>query len=279
MVVHQRHLDGLAVLDHPEHGVRVQIIPGGGDDAGVGMLLCDEGAALFHPVGAQQLRAAEDDGGGILHLIQEELTEVLHVHPALARVHHGGAAADDHLGVAGLALLHRRDNLAQLAHAGGLHQNTVGIVFGDQLVDGLLEVTGQGAADAAAVQLVHDDARILHEAAVHADLAIFIFQQNDLLALEGTRQQLLDEGRLARAQEAGDNVDLDHVASLLLPKHTSEPPRRTSGEAPPDGLGRKVCCSQIFAGYYSMMLPRNQARARENRCGTANAGHPGKKSG
>ncbi len=209
LVLHVQH-DGAAGLDHLQHGFGGEVVPGGGDDAHAGMGFLDEGAALFHPVGGEHLGAAEDDGIGGLDLIEEELAEVLHVHAALARVHHGRAAGDHHFGVLFAALLHRVDDFAQLAHAAGLDDEAVGVVLLDQLVHGLAEVAHQGAADAAGVELVHNHAGILHERAVHAHVAVLILQQDDLLALHA-HQQLLDQRGLARAQEAGNHIDLDHV--------------------------------------------------------------------
>ena len=209
LMLHVQH-DGAAGLDDLQHHLSRQLVPGGGDDAHAGMGLLDQAAALLHAVSGEHLGAAEDDGIGGLDLIQEELAEVLHVHAGLAGVHDGRAAGDFHFGMIGLALLHRSDDLAQLANAAGLDDQAVGVVLRDQLVHGLLEVAHQGAADAAGVQLIHDDTGILHERAVHAHVAVLVLQQDDLLALDGS-QQLLDQSRLARAQEAGNNIDLDHV--------------------------------------------------------------------
>ena len=204
-------LDGTAGFNDLQHHVGLEIIPRGGDDTYAGMRLFDEDAALLDAVGAEHLGAAEDDGIGSLDLIKEELAEVLHMHAALACIHNRRAAADFHFGMLVAALFHCGDDLAQLAHAGGLDNQTVGLVLVDQLVHSLLEIAHKGAADAAGVQLVHDDAGVLHEGAVHAHVAVFILQQDNFFALDFALQQLLDEGCLARAKEAGNNVDLDHA--------------------------------------------------------------------
>ena len=60
------------------------------------------------------------------------------------------------------------------------------------LVQGLAEVPHQGAADAAGVHLGDLDAGLLEEAAVNADLAELVFDQHDLLALQGVLQQLFN---------------------------------------------------------------------------------------
>ena len=139
-------------------------------------------------------------------LVVVELAEVLDIHLALRRV------ADRHrrVHVHALHALHGADDVAQLADAAGLDQDAVGVVGLDHLVQRLGEVAHQGAADAAAVELVHLDARLGHEAAVDADLAEFVLDQHELLARVGLRDQLLDQRGLARAQEAGKNIYLCH---------------------------------------------------------------------
>ena len=126
--------------------------------------------------------------------------------------------------MAGLRLFHGGQDLAELADAGGLHQDPVRVIGVDQLVHRGLEVPGQGAADAARVQLGHGDAGVLHEAAVDADLAVFILQQHDLFVPEAAGQQFPDERGLARAQEAGDYIDFYHFSvSFFL---YAAPPRK-----------------------------------------------------
>ena len=174
------------------------------------MGLCNQGAALFHALGGQKLGAAENDSRSAFDLVDEELAEILEVHAALAGVHHGGAAADFNVGMALARLFHRRQDLGQFAHAGGLDQDALWMIGVDQLVDGGLEVARQGAADAAGVELGHCDADVLQESAVHADFAVFIFQQHDLLIAETAGEQLLDQRCFAGAQEAGNDIDFNH---------------------------------------------------------------------
>ena len=174
------------------------------------MRLRDQLAALLHPVRGQELRAAEDHGGCTLHLVEEEFAEVLHIHAALAGVHDGGAAADLDVRVAFLRLLHGGEDLAELAHAGGLHEDPVRVVGVDQLVDRGLEVARQGAADAAGVQLGHGDAGVLHEAAVDPDLAVFVLQQHHLFIPEAAGQQFFDKSGLSRSEKARDHVNFYH---------------------------------------------------------------------
>ena len=210
VIIQRGEPDGLAVLDHVQHEVRVHLIPGSGDDAGIRMGFGDQLAALFHPVRIQQLGAAEDDRGSALHLVQEELAEVLHIHAALAGVHHGGTSAGLNIRVALFRFFHRGENLAQLADAGGLHQDAVRMIGVDQLVHSGLEVTRQGAADAAGVQLRHRDAGVLHEAAVNADFTVFVLKQHNLFILQAAAQQFFDQCCLTGSEEAGDHVYFYH---------------------------------------------------------------------
>ena len=93
------------------------------------------------------------------------------------------------------------------------------MILVDHLAQRLAEVAHQRAADAAGVHLRHLDAGLLHEAAVNADLAEFIFNQNDLLAGKRLFKQFLDQRRLARAKKAGKNINFRHGKHLLMGLH------------------------------------------------------------
>ena len=80
----------------------------------------------------------------------------------------------------------------------------------DQLGQRVGKVAHQRAADAAGVQLRHLNAGILHEAAVDADLAVFVLQQNHLFVAERSGEQLLNQRRLARSEKTGNNIYLRH---------------------------------------------------------------------
>ena len=149
----------------------------------------------------------------MLHLVVEELAEVLHVDPGLGGVHHGDEAVE--LKLRGLLLhpLHGGDHVGQFSYAGGLDDDAVGGVVLQHLFQGGAEVAHQGAADAAGVHLGDLHSGVLQEAAVNADLAELVLDEHVLLALEGLAEELLDEGGLAGSQETGDNVDLRHVLS------------------------------------------------------------------
>ena len=157
--------------------------------------------------------AAEDDGTGVLDLVVEELAEVLHIHFALSGVGHGGEAVEN--GLLHLQALNGPDDVRQLAHAGGLDEDAVGMVLLHHLAQGLSEVAHQAAADAAGVHLGDLDAGVLQKAAVDADLAEFVLDEHQLFALISLLDQLLDERGFAGAQKSGKNIDFCHIGLLL----------------------------------------------------------------
>ena len=208
----------LAGFNDFQQRISGQVIPRRRHDADARMLLFHQRAALLDALCGQQLRAAENHRRARLNLVEEELAEVLHIHAALARVHNGRAAGHNEVAVAFLRALDGGEDFAQLAHAGRLNQQAVRMILRNQVINRLLEVAHQRAADAAGIQLINDDARILHKAAVHADFAIFIFQQDDFFLRNAARQQLLDERRFARAQKTRNNVDLNHSCFSPIPQ-------------------------------------------------------------
>ena len=113
-------------------------------------------------------------------------------------------------------LFHRADDVGELAHTGGLNDDPIGIVLCDHLGQGLTKVAHQAAADTAGVHFGNVDTGILQKAAVDADLAEFVFDEHQLLALIGFGNQLLNEGGLTGTQEAAVNIDLCHEIHLLF---------------------------------------------------------------
>ena len=89
------------------------------------------------------------------------------------------------------------------------------------VLQSLVEVAHQRTADAAGGHLGDLDAGFLQEAAVNVDLAKFVFDQHQLFALVGLRQQLFDECGLTGTQEAGDDVDFCHGISPFQKFYTT----------------------------------------------------------
>ena len=211
--------EAVVILHRREDRLAADVVPRGRDDARLRVVLAqqrDDGLQLLL---AHALRAAEQNRAGVFNLVEEELAEVLDVHAALARVRDGHKAA--HLGLRDVLFhaLDRADHVGELSHAARLDQDAIRVILVDHLAQRLAEVAHQRAADAAGVHLRHLDAGLLHKAAVNADLAEFVFNQNDLLAGKRLFKQFLDQRRLARAKKAGKNINFRHGKHLLMGLH------------------------------------------------------------
>ena len=190
-----------------------QIVPRRGNDDDGGIMLAEEGDGGLDLGGGGGVGVGQDDTACVLHLIVEELAEVLHVHLALAGVHHGGKAVQ-HSPLGG-GTLHGADDVGELTNARGLDENAVGGVLGQHLRQGLTEIAHKGAADTARVHFVDLNTGLGEESSVDADLTELVLDQHQLLARVGLGDELLDEGSLTGAQKAGENVDFGHDDSLL----------------------------------------------------------------
>ena len=199
------------------HGVQQlltgQRAPGSGNNGGSGVMLPQQGHSSIQLGLGNGIGAGQDDGGGSLDLVVVEFAEVLHIDLDLTCVGNGNGIAQGNFLIG--HLVHRADNIGQLADAGGLDEDAVRSILLDDLGQGLAEIAHQRAADAAGVHFGDVDAGILQEAAVNADLAEFVLNEDQLLALVGFGDHLLDEGRLAGTEEAGINIDFCHSKHLL----------------------------------------------------------------
>ena len=194
-------IDGFAQLGAGE------LVPRGRDDDGLGIAGAQDGDGGLDLLRGELVGAAEDDHVGGGDLVVVKLAEVLAVQLALGGVGDGDARPD--AGVA-LGALDGLGDVAQLADAGGLDQDAVGMIFGQHLGERRFEVADQTAADAAGIHFGDLDAGILEKAAVNGDLAELVLDEDELFALIGLGDQLADQRRLARAQKARKNVDFCH---------------------------------------------------------------------
>ena len=192
-----------------------QGVPGSGDDGSGGVLLAQHGHSGGDLFLGGVLGAAQDDAACVADLVVVELTEVLHIHLDLVDVGHGDEAAQLNIQMLGHAL-DSAGHVGQLADAGGLDNDAVGVVLLHHLLQSGAEIAHQRAADAAGVQLIDLDAGLLQKAAVDADLAELVLDEHDLLACKGLFDELLDKGGLTGAKEAGENIDFGHSLKCLF---------------------------------------------------------------
>ena len=192
-----------------------QFVPIGGHNGGGGVLFLDQGNGCGNLLLVCAAGAAQDDAGCVADLVIIELAKVLHIHFDLVHIGHGHKAVQaDRQGLA--HTLNSAGHITQLANAGRLDQDAVRMISLHDLFQRLAEIAHQGAADAAGGHLTDLHAAVLQKAAVDADLAELVLDEHQLLALERLRQQLLDQGRLARAQKAGYDVNFCHSENLLF---------------------------------------------------------------
>ena len=229
------------------HGVQDlltgQGIPCGRDDGRSGVLLAQHGDSGSDLLLAGGLGAAQDDAACVADLIIIELTEVLHIHLDLVDIGHGDKAVQLHIQMLSHTL-HSAGDIAQLADARRLDHDAIRVVLLHHLLQSSAEVAHQRAADTARIQLVDLDAGLFQKAAVDADLAELVLDQNDLLARKGLFDELFDEGRLTGTKEAGENINFGHnaVASFFF-----QSPRK----GPSSNPSRRVLAQKSLYSYYN----------------------------
>ena len=202
-------LDRVTALHSRQKLCAVQLLPRCGDDRCGGVMLAQERHRVGDLLLVHTLCVRQHDATCVLYLVVEKLAEVLHVHLALFDVGNRGKAVQDHALMRNV--LHGANNVRELADTRGLDQNTVGTVLGQNLLERLAEISHQRTTDTAAVHLGHFDPRVLHKAAVNADLAKLVLDQHQLLPRIRLFQQLLDQRGLTRPQKARKNINFRHV--------------------------------------------------------------------
>ena len=210
----QSSRQGIPAFHGRQQLLAVQFVPRGRHNGGGWVLLPQQGHTGIQLFLAHTGSPAQNNGAGVLHLIIEKLAEVSHIHLGLGGIHHSGKSVQHH--IVHFQVLHRPDDIAEFAHTRGFNEDTVGVIGIHHLPQRLAEIAHQTAADAAAVHLGNVDARLLQKAAVNADLAELIFNEDELLAGIGLSDQLLDEGRFASAQKAGENINFSH-SNIFFP--------------------------------------------------------------
>ena len=203
----------------------VQLIPGGSNDHGVGIVLAQEGDGRGNGSLAHITRTRKDDCPRVLDLIVKKLTKVLHIHTALLGINHHGSTAKRSIGK--LQPLHRADHVAELANARRLDQDAVGGVIGHYLFKCAAKVTHKATANTPRVHLIDRNARLTQKAAVNADLTEFIFNEGELLARVSLGNQFFDQRGLPRTEKARKNINLGHSITSPFKDLLSYSGRRT----------------------------------------------------
>ena len=209
----QLGLQGVGALHGLQELCARQIVPGGGDDDGGGIMLAEEGDSGLDLGRGGGFGVRQNNTTCILHLIVEELTEILHIHLALPCIYHSGKAVQNC--PFGGGALHGADDVGELTHARGLDEDTIRSVLSQHLRQRLTEVSYKGAADTARIHLIDLDACLRKKAAVDTDLTEFVLDKDKLLTCVGLGDELLDKGCFTGAEKAGENINFSHNGSLL----------------------------------------------------------------
>ena len=155
-------------------------------------------------------RPAQDDRTRMLNLVQEKLSEIFRVHPALVRVNNDNRAVQLHLRI-GIYILHCLHDVGKLAHTGRLDQDPLRMIRLDHFLQRTAKIAHQRAADTARIHLLDLHACLFQESAVNADLTELIFDQYNLGCIERLLQQFLDQRRLSSAQKSGKYIYFCHL--------------------------------------------------------------------
>ncbi len=191
-----------------------QFIPRRGHDASRFVMAAQQGNTFVELFRLHVLGTAQNHRTGMFDLIVKELAEVLHIHLCFRSVGDRDECIQFYRLVLGNAL-HRMDHVGQLADPGRLDQDAVGMIGRDDFLKRLAKVSDQRAADAAGIHFGDLDPGFLQKAAVNTDLTEFVFDQYDLFAGKRFLKQLFDQRGFARPKEAGNDIDLCHLKTLL----------------------------------------------------------------
>ena len=74
-------------LDGCKNVLAIQCIPGSGNDGRLGIMLTNELHSLFQLVLGNITGSAQDNGSGMLNLIDKELSKILNIHLALGSIY------------------------------------------------------------------------------------------------------------------------------------------------------------------------------------------------
>ena len=190
-----------------------QVRPGRGDDSCGFIMLADQGNASIQLCLRYGICTGKNDCGSGFDLVVIKLTEILHVNLDLTGIRYGDSITKGHIFIRDL--VDSADHIGQLAHTGGLDDDTVRIILLDDLCQRLAEIAHQRAANAAGVHFGDIDTCILQETAVDANFAEFILNQHQFLALIAFSDHFLDQGRFTGTQKTGIDVYFCHLKHLL----------------------------------------------------------------
>ena len=208
---------GVAAFHCGENILAVKIIPRGGHDSGIGVVLAKKLNALGDLMILGVLSMRKNDCRGVRDLIVIELAKVLHIHFALINVGNGREGIES--GILTLDGFGGTDNVRKLTNARGLDNNAVGIVLFEHLCQCLRKIADKRAANASRIHLGDLNTGIGKEAAVDRNVAEFVFYENYLFTGVSLFDQLLYKCGFPGAEESGEYVDFRHFQYSCVIKY------------------------------------------------------------
>ena len=184
------------------------LIPRRRNNGGVPVMLSQKSDAGVQFLLGKSVHMTQNDRARVLHLIVEELTEVLHIHLAFLRIHNSRETVQLNLII--MQILHGNNHVAEFSNARRLDQYPIRGKLLDDLIQRPSEIAYQTTADAARVHLIDLHSSILQKSAVYADFAEFVLNQNDLLVTIRLFNQFFDQRRFSGSKKTGENIYFCH---------------------------------------------------------------------
>ena len=164
---------GILLFHRGENGFSVQLRPGRGDDRRGGIAFFEKSDAGGELIFGNAVRMRENDAAGVFHLIVKKFAKILHIQSAFACVHHRAEGVEGRL--LQICVGDSLDDVAELADAGRLDNDSVGMIFRRYFFEGFGKIAYEGTADTPRIHFGDIDARILQKTAVDADFPEFVF--------------------------------------------------------------------------------------------------------
>jgi len=173
-----------------------------------GVMFSYESDAFLYFILIYELSVAEDYARRVFNLVVKEFAKVLHVHLALLGINNCCKSIKDC--ALCISTLYSLDNVGELAYSGWFDKNSVGCKLIYNLGKSLGKVADKRAANATRVHFVDLYSRICKKSAVDTDLAEFVFNKNDFLALICLCEKLFYKCCFTRSEKSGKNINPCH---------------------------------------------------------------------
>ncbi len=139
----------LLAFNSLQHHLSIQLRKRRCDDRRLLVVLTNQRNRLINFLLSGLVCTCQNDGSGILNLIDKELAEILKVNPGLCRIHYGYGTAQLHIRNFCCRLLDGAHYVIQLADTGRLNQDALRLIILHHLLERRIKIAHQRAADAA----------------------------------------------------------------------------------------------------------------------------------